>query len=40
MSNDADQLKNLARDPKYAEIKKNLKKWIPKKNAPHFRPKK
>ena len=38
MSNDSNQLHNLATDPKYAEIKENLKKWIPKKNAPHFRP--
>ena len=40
MSNDSNQLHNLATDSRYAETKKKLKKWIPKKNAPHFRPKK
>jgi len=30
--------KNLADDPKYAEAKEKLKKWLPKVNAEHFRP--
>jgi len=30
--------KNLANDPKYAEAKEKLKKWLPKVNAEHFRP--
>jgi len=30
--------KNLADDPKYAEAKEELKKWLPKVNAKHFRP--
>ncbi|MDP7286354.1 MAG: sulfatase [Phycisphaerae bacterium] len=29
--------KNLADDPKYAEAKANLKKWLPKVTAEHFR---
>jgi len=40
MSNDSNQLHNLAADSRYAETKKKLRKWIPKKNAPHFRQKK
>ena len=29
---------NLADDPKYAEAKEKLKRWLPKVNAEHFRP--
>jgi hypothetical protein len=25
--------KNLAKDPKHAEVKKDLARWLPKKNA-------
>ena len=38
MSNDPNQLNNLAADSKYAGTKEKMKKWIPKNNAPHFRP--
>ena len=37
VSKDPSQWHNLARDPKYGKIKEDLRKWIPKKNAPHFR---
>ena len=30
--------KNLADDPRYTEAKKALRKWLPQKNAKHFRP--
>jgi hypothetical protein len=30
------QRKNLADDPAHASAKAELKKWLPKKNAPHF----
>jgi hypothetical protein len=40
MSDDSNQLHNLAEDSRYADTKEKLKKWIPKKNAPHFRYKK
>ena len=30
--------KNLANDPKYAEAKEKLRKWLPKVSAEHFRP--
>ena len=29
--------RNLAKDRKYAEVKKSLKKWLPKENAKHFK---
>lgn len=38
MSNDPNQWKNLAGDPEYSEIKEELKKWLPKVSAEHFRP--
>ena len=38
MSNDPNQWKNLADDPKCAEARERLKKWLPKVNAEHFRP--
>ena len=38
MSNDPNQWKNLAGDPEYSAIKEELKKWLPKVNAAHFRP--
>ena len=31
------QRKSLADDPRFADTKVNLKKWLPKTNAPHFR---
>ena len=37
VSKDPSLWHNLARDPKYGKIKEDLRKWIPKKNAPHFR---
>ncbi|MHC4744036.1 MAG: sulfatase/phosphatase domain-containing protein [Planctomycetota bacterium] len=30
--------KNLADDPRYAEAKERLKKWLPKVNSEHYRP--
>jgi len=38
MANDPNQWKNLAGDPEYSEIKEELKKWLPKVSAEHFRP--
>jgi arylsulfatase A-like enzyme len=35
--NDPNQWKNLADDPRYTHAKMKLKKWLPKKNAEHFR---
>ena len=34
---DPHQWNNLATDPKLAKVKASLKKWLPTKNAPHFR---
>lgn len=36
-ANDPNQWNNLASDPKYAATKAKLRKWIPKKNAKHYR---
>ena len=38
MSNDQNQWKNLAGAPEYSEIKEEMRKWLPKVNAEHFRP--
>jgi len=38
MSNDPNQWKNLVGDPEYSEVKEELKAWLPKVNAKHFRP--
>jgi len=38
MSNDPNQWSNLAGDPECSEVKKELKAWLPKVNAKHFRP--
>jgi len=38
MSNDPNQWSNLAGDPECSEVKKELKAWLPKVNARHFRP--
>jgi arylsulfatase A-like enzyme len=38
ITNDPYNWKNLADDPKYAQDKEELKKWLPKVNAEHFRP--
>ena len=37
MAKDPNQWHNLANDPQYAVTKTQLKQWIPKKNARHFR---
>ena len=37
VSKDPHQWDNLAGNPKYAQAKAKLMKWLPKKNAPHFR---
>ncbi|MCH2379410.1 MAG: sulfatase, partial [Pedosphaera sp.] len=37
MAKDPHQWHNLANDPQYAVTKAQLKQWLPKKNAPHFR---
>ncbi|MFP6764119.1 MAG: sulfatase-like hydrolase/transferase, partial [Planctomycetaceae bacterium] len=34
---DLNQWNNLADNPQYAEAKEQLKQWLPKTNAPHFR---
>jgi len=38
MPNDPNQWENLAGAPECSRIKKDLKKWLPKVNAAHFRP--
>ncbi len=38
MSNDPNQWKNLADDPEYSEVKEEVKQWLPRANAKHFRP--
>ena len=40
MYNDSDQLNNLANNKKFDSIKEELRKWMPKIDKPHFRPKK
>ena len=30
--------KNLANDPEHMQTKEKMKKWLPRKNAEHFRP--
>ena len=40
VAKDPHQWNNLADDPKYTQAKAKLKQWLPKKNAPHFRPEK
>ena len=37
VAKDPHQWNNLAGDAKHAQAKAKLKKWLPKKNAPHFR---
>ena len=37
VAKDRHQWQNLANDPAHAITKAKLKKWLPKKNAPHFR---
>ena len=37
VARDPHQWNNLAEHPKYAQAQAKLKKWLPKKNAPHFR---
>ncbi|MEE3220337.1 MAG: sulfatase/phosphatase domain-containing protein, partial [Planctomycetota bacterium] len=37
VSNDPHQWKNLAEDSKYGAAKEELKKWLPKTNAVHYR---
>ena len=37
VAKDPHQWENLAEDPRYDQAKAKLKKWLPKKNAPHFR---
>ena len=37
MAKDPNQWHNLANDPQYTVTKAQLKQWLPKKNAPHFR---
>ena len=39
VSNDPHQWKNLAEDSKYGAAKEDLKKWLPKTNAVHYRAK-
>ncbi len=36
MTKDPNQWHNLAKDPVHAAAKMELKKWLPKKNSPHF----
>ena len=38
VAKDPNQWHNLATDDNYSKDKAELKKWLPKKNAPHFRP--
>ena len=37
VARDPHQWHNLANDPAHATTKAQLKQWLPKKNAPHFR---
>jgi len=37
MASDPNQWTNLASSQSHTEIKRRLKKWLPKTNAPHFR---
>ena len=39
MAEDPNQWQNLAGDPKYDDVKADLRKWLPESNAPHFRAK-
>jgi len=39
MSNDPNQWKNLADAPEFSRVSTELKEWLPKVNAKHFRPK-
>ncbi len=38
MKDDPNQWTNLAPNPEYLPVKTRLKQWLPKVNAPHFRP--
>jgi hypothetical protein len=37
MQEDPNQWRNLAGNPAHADVKIELRKWLPKKNAGHFR---